>query len=272
MNLDDQTARLKKRGCCFRCLYTSHVSKRCKVRVNCENSGKRHHAVMCPNAKTDGYLCHKEANGVKNVEHFKTLPNPTCSSNVFLQTLVVLLRSENEDFAERALKDTRSQKSCIMKEATVKMNYIAVRETTLVHTLFGAADDRQRHLEYRIFVSDVRKKYHCTFNVLHQEKICSEIRLMPEGFFSKELEANGIDLTDKDYFPLCSSPIIHLLIGADIVGQLMTGKILNFSCGLTTIKTLFGWTLFGKSPSSSNSNSTMMVIDLLVNECIINDL
>ena len=90
------------------------------------------------------------------------------------------------------------------------MNYSAVKKTILVHALFGGAENRQRHFEYRIFVSDARKKYHYTFNVLDQEKICSEIRQIPKGFLSKKLEDNGIDLIDKDCSLLYLSPTIHL--------------------------------------------------------------
>ncbi|KAF8771835.1 hypothetical protein HNY73_019205 [Argiope bruennichi] len=84
-------------------------------------------------------------------------------------------------------------------------------------------------------------------------------------------EDNGIKF-DKDCFPLCSSPAIHLLIGADIAGKLMTGKILNFTCCLIAIETLLGWTLLEKSPSSSYSSNAMMVIDLLVNGSTTSDL
>ncbi|XP_055943978.1 uncharacterized protein LOC129975090 [Argiope bruennichi] len=53
----------------------------------------------------------------------------------------------------------------------------------------------------------------------------------------------------------CSSSTIHFLIGADIAGKLMTGKILNLTCGLTATETLLGWTLMGRAPSSSDSIS-----------------
>ena len=53
---------------------------------------------------------------------------------------------------------------------------------------------------------------------------------------------------------------------------MIAGRILNHICGLTCIETLLGWTILGKSPSSSDSNSTLIVIVLLVNECTISDL
>lgn len=41
---------------------------------------------------------------------------------------------------------------------------------------------------------------------------------------------------------------ISLLIGADIVGKLYTGKICNLKCGVTAVETRLGWTLLGQTP------------------------
>ncbi|KAF8764944.1 Spindle assembly abnormal protein 6 like protein [Argiope bruennichi] len=236
------------------------------------NCGQRSHAVMCPDRKTVESSNSQEATESSiNFGQFNTLTNPTCSTSVFLQTLVVVLRGETQDFAVRALIDTGSQKSYITKEAAKKMKYPALKETTLIHTLFGGMQNPQKHSEYKIFVSDFNKNYHCTFNAFDQEKICAEICQIPTGFWSKELEDNGIHLTDQECLPSCSSFTIHLLIGADIAGKLMTGKILNLTCGLTATETLLGWTLMGRAPSSSDSIS-MTVTNLLIKDCNISDL
>ncbi|XP_055948336.1 uncharacterized protein LOC129981504 [Argiope bruennichi] len=272
LDLSEKMNRLKKRGCCFRCLSNGHVSKLCRVQVNCGICGQRHHAVMCPDRKTVESSNSQEATESSiNFGQFNTLTNPTCSTSVFLQTLVVVLRGEEQDFAVRALIDTGSQKSYITKEAAKKMKYPALKETTLIHTLFGGMQNPQKHSEYKIFVSDFNKNYHCTFNAFDQEKICAEICQIPTGFWSKELEDNGIHLTDQECLPSCSSSTIHLLIGADIAGKLMTGKILNLTCGLTATETLLGWTLMGRAPSSSDSIS-MTVTNLLIKDCNISDL
>ncbi|XP_055929785.1 uncharacterized protein LOC129960390 [Argiope bruennichi] len=114
LDLNEKMNRLKKRGCCFRCLSNGHVSKLCRVQVNCGICGKRHHSVMCPDRKTVESSNSQEATESSiNFGQFNTLTNPTCSTSVFLQTLVVVLRGEIQDFAVRALIDTGSQKSYI---------------------------------------------------------------------------------------------------------------------------------------------------------------
>ena len=52
----------------------------------------------------------------------------------------------------------------------------------------------------------------------------------------------------------------------------MTNELLNLIFGLKTIETFLKWMILGNSISSSKSNSNMMVIYLLVNECTISDL
>ncbi|XP_071041974.1 uncharacterized protein [Parasteatoda tepidariorum] len=37
MDLNEKTTKLKKHGCCFKCLNIGHLSKLCRVRINCEN-------------------------------------------------------------------------------------------------------------------------------------------------------------------------------------------------------------------------------------------
>ncbi|KAF8763403.1 hypothetical protein HNY73_021591 [Argiope bruennichi] len=243
-----------------------------EVQVNCGSCGQRHHAVMCLDKKTvESSNSQETTDSSINFGQFNTLTNPTCSTSVFLQTLVLVLRGETQDFAVRALIDTGSQKSYITKEAAKKMKYPALKERTLIHTLFGGMQNPQKHSEYKIFVSDFKKNYHCTFNAFDQDKICAEICQIQTLFWPKELEHNRIHLTDQECLPSCSSSTIHLLIGADIAGKLMTGKILNLTCGLTAIETLLGWTLMGRAPSSSDSIS-MTVTNLLIKDCNISDL
>ncbi|XP_055947155.1 uncharacterized protein LOC129980797 [Argiope bruennichi] len=152
LDLSEKIKRLKKRGCCFKCLCNKHVSKLCRVQVNCGSCGQRHHAVMCPDRKTVESSNSQEATDSSiNVGQFYTLANSTCSTSVFLQTLVVVLRGETRYFAVRALIDTGSQKSYITKEAAKKMKYPALKGTTLIHTLFGGMQNPQKYSEYKIF-------------------------------------------------------------------------------------------------------------------------
>ncbi|GIY07492.1 hypothetical protein CEXT_3791 [Caerostris extrusa] len=69
-------------------------------------------------------------------EKFNTLANPTCSSDVLQQTLVVYLYGNDGNFPVRALIDTGNQKSYITKEAVSKMSYEPIRAEDMIHNLF----------------------------------------------------------------------------------------------------------------------------------------
>ncbi|GIY64948.1 uncharacterized protein CDAR_119701 [Caerostris darwini] len=78
-----------------------------------------------------------------------------------------------------------------------------------------------------------------------------------------------INLTDLGEKP---GPI-HILIGADVLGRLMTVQRKVLSLGLVAIETYLGWTLFSKVPQEENdSSSAMVVTSLFVKEANISDL
>ncbi|XP_050517463.1 uncharacterized protein LOC126892072 [Diabrotica virgifera virgifera] len=58
---------------------------------------------------------------------------------------------------------------------------------------------------------------------------------------------------------------IEILLGADVVGKLYTGRKYQLQCGLVAVETLLGWTLMGKVPAvASNFSTSMMSIALFV--------
>lgn len=81
--------------------------------------------------------------------------------------------------------------------------------------------------------------YACNFMALGQEKICHNIPNVNSGPWLQELRQKKISLTDCQQ----SDEPISLLIGADVIGKLLTGKIHDLYCGPTAIETRLGWTL-----------------------------
>ncbi|GFU85501.1 uncharacterized protein TNCV_802301 [Trichonephila clavipes] len=56
---------------------------------------------------------------------------------------------------------------------------------------------------------------------------------------------------------------IQVLLGADVIGKLMTGHRRILSCGLVAMVTILGWTLSGKVPDSKISSCNAMLVDSL---------
>ncbi|GFY28738.1 hypothetical protein TNCV_3441051 [Trichonephila clavipes] len=67
------------------------------------------------------------------------LANQACTSEVLLQTLVVMLQNGNHKSLVRALIDTGSQKSYILKSTAENLGFKYDGEEEFVHSLFGGS-------------------------------------------------------------------------------------------------------------------------------------
>ena len=75
----------------------------------------------------------------------------------------------------------------------------------------------------------------------------------------------------SDYGEGC--PDIEVLLGADICGSLLTGRILKLKCGLIAVETKLGWLIMGKVPGERPRGMTAMAVtSLLIQNTVISDL
>ncbi|GBO35440.1 hypothetical protein AVEN_98825-1, partial [Araneus ventricosus] len=194
-------------------------------------------------------------------------PNP----KVFLQTFKAKLLSSDREKTVRVLCDTGSQKSYILKNIAEEMKYPVDRQETIKHSLFGGVSTKEcKHNCYRIKLKQLNGNFTCNFEVLDQAIICENVLPVSEGPWLDELKGLGVILTDTNV----SSEPIQVLIGADIMRKLLTGKRKLLSSGLVAVETHLGWTLMGKVPqvSTERVNLAMTVTSLFVKEAEIADL
>lgn len=254
---------LSENGACFRCLKPGHLSLKCHKKLRCIVCHRSHANLMCPDLavnkrKQDDNQDHREP------QIDQALTNNS-TSHVFLQTLRVELKGVSRSRLVRALIDTGSQNSYILKSTAYTLGYTCKRYVRLLHGLFGGNNLEQRHGCYDIKMSYGNFCYTC--EVLDQTAICSDISPIFHGPWTQELDSLDIKLSDvHDGAP------IELLIGADIAGKLYTGKRKVLVCGLVAVETLLGWTLMGKIPSNHDSNKTTCAISLFVKNASITDL
>ncbi|CAG7725842.1 unnamed protein product, partial [Allacma fusca] len=140
----------------------------------------------------------------------------------------------------------------------------------ICHILFGGEQTKpKKHKVFKIDVQNLKGTYACELTVLDQHVICGRI---PRASFSpivEELESVGISITDWGEEHLD----INLLIGADVYGKLLTGKIHPTKFGPVAVETRLGWTVMGKvSPSGPGSDSTLLVTSMIVNDSSITEL
>ncbi|KAF2888439.1 hypothetical protein ILUMI_17734, partial [Ignelater luminosus] len=113
-------------------------------------------------------------------------------------------------------------------------------------------------------------EYACNFMAFNQDIICHGIPSINNGPWVHELVKRNIILTDVGQ----STDPIEVLIGADVIGNLMTGKLHNLECGITAVETKLGWTSMGKKPTEENSknDAALIVTSMFLQEADISNL
>ncbi|XP_055933000.1 uncharacterized protein LOC129963021 [Argiope bruennichi] len=91
-------------------------------------------------------------------------------------------------------------------------------------------------------VESLNRKYSTPLSVLEQQKICSTLPRIHDRKLLSEFASRGIKLTDVGIGR--DSPPIRVL-GADILGSILTGRIEVLSSGVSAVETLLGWTILG---------------------------
>ncbi|GBO14256.1 hypothetical protein AVEN_177158-1 [Araneus ventricosus] len=271
LTLEEKQKIVRDKNCCFACFLPGHSARKCRKFLKCPVCSKKHVTLMC-----DQLQAFKNANQKKEEEENLSgndvnLSNVNPNPKVFLQTFKAKLLSSDKEKTVRVLCDTGSQKSYILKNIAEEMKYPVGRQETRKHSLFGGVSTKEcKHNCYRIKLKQLNGNFTCNFEVLDQAVICENVLPVSEGPWLDELKGLGVILTDTNV----SSEPIQVLIGADIMGKLRTGRRKLLSSGLVAVETHLGWTLMGKVPqvSTERVNLAMTVTSLFVNEAEIADL
>ncbi|GBL62418.1 hypothetical protein AVEN_37937-1 [Araneus ventricosus] len=120
-----------------------------------------------------------------------------------------------------------------------------------------------------------RALYLCSRNeVFCERKICGFVPKIEDPKILGNLRVNNIELSNVT----CNENEIDLLIGADLIGKLLTGKVCSVKFWLFAIHTKLGWTVIGKETGLySNDNYPVMdsvqtVLSLYVNNASLREL
>ncbi|GBM45055.1 hypothetical protein AVEN_98898-1 [Araneus ventricosus] len=225
------------------------------------------HLLMCLNIQTQAtkeITKPKPGNDIPVQD--QTLANVSLTPHVLLQTLAVHLRGEKGKMKIRAIIDSASQRSFILKSTAQMLNYQPHRRERLRHSLFGGTSTEIYHYDvHRAFLTDISLTYNCNFQVLGQEEICATIPPVSDESWMKEFFKNNIHLSDQRH------GLIELLIGADVAGELLTGGYKLLPSGLVAIKTRLGWTVMGRTRrEKGDENTGLIVTSMLTREISFN--
>ncbi|GFY19652.1 DUF1758 domain-containing protein [Trichonephila clavipes] len=186
---------MKEKICCFACLKPNHRAKNCKSKVQCVFCGRKHYIVCCPEfkQKLDAIAeCKQESC------ESSTLSSTCISGRIFLQTLVVAFQHEGKKFHLRALIDTGSEYSYVLKSTAETLGLRSEAHRKLTHVMFGGRTSDMNHKCYQINVEYLHTGYSSQIPVLDQPIICRSIPSLQKGPWTLELAERGIHITDID--------------------------------------------------------------------------
>lgn len=269
MQLSERIEVVKRNKCCLICMKRNHIAKFCKFKQKCLLCDRKHVPLLCPNLKrSNADVPEKTEAGVVPVEG-NVLANVT-SDKVLLPTIMVNIRGTGVQKTARAVIDTGSQRSYVLRKTAQEMNYLPTSEETIVHTLFGGQRSGIcKHNMYKLYLSSIDGKYVCNFDVLDQDVICDNVPDYKHGPWVDE--AKNLDLTENMFST--DSNCVEILIGADVIGKILTGNVKQLSCGVTAMETRLGWTLLGKQPIKPVKKTTaMLTTSMLVDDMNVSNL
>lgn len=140
----------------------------------------------------------------------------------------------------RALIDSGSGRSYISSHAVKNFGFNSVGSIEIAHCLFGGTiTNFKKHAIYKVDVENINSTFKKQYQLVEVEKICGPICPTPQGPWTEQLTAKGIQLSDCNKHQYD----IHVLFGVDTSSKLYTGKIFETKSGPVAFETRFGWTM-----------------------------
>ncbi|GBO29446.1 hypothetical protein AVEN_70876-1, partial [Araneus ventricosus] len=222
-----------------------HLAKRCHSSVRCLICKRRHYPLLCPDLRKEKESNFSSKDRTDDNEQRSTetlLTNLPSEHEIYLKTIMIRLRNRDKEVCVPALLDDGSQRSYIERNLAAELFLSPSGREIFSQGLFGGGISPASELKkYMVNVESLNRKYSTPLSLLEQQKICSTLPRIHDRKLLSELASRGIKLTDVGR----DSPPIRVLLGADILGSILTGRIEVLSSGVSAVETLLGWTILG---------------------------
>ncbi|GBM82680.1 hypothetical protein AVEN_55677-1 [Araneus ventricosus] len=145
----------------------------------------------------------------------------------------------------------------------------------VIHGLSGGKETPP--IEYGIYtveINDLNGSFIYCCEVFSKLKICGFVPKIEDPQILENLRVNNIELSDVT----CNKNEIDLLIGADLIGKLLTGRCVQLKFGSAAIHIKLGWIVIGKETGLYSSDdytvmdSVQTVLSLHVNNASLREL
>ncbi|UYV73278.1 hypothetical protein LAZ67_10002447 [Cordylochernes scorpioides] len=271
MSPGERNDKIRSAHLCFKCLRKGHIQSQCREQLECKNCGRNHLEVLCEGNSSNRLMKPGKENLKENApEPIASLSSQACTGQVLLMTTVALLRGPNASRRVRILLDSGSQFSYIKQSLVWGIGIERKGEITIAKSLFGGNKiGEEKHGKFMLELENLGNKRDVIhIEALDQRKICDAIPPLPKGDWLEKLKIKGIILSQDNF----KGQEIDILIGANYLGMILTGKIVQVEADLTAVETKLGWTLMGNSPIIDSNDNVQQTLNLLTTRCDLKDL
>ncbi|GBM67020.1 hypothetical protein AVEN_152529-1 [Araneus ventricosus] len=187
------------------------------------------------------------------------LSNAGRGRTVYLQTLEVVIRCQGREKRIRLIFESGSMSSHISDRIIKQLGLKPHRVETIINTLFGGSETKPREKGlYAIEIKALYESFSACLEAFSEKKVCGFVPKINDRIILRELKNRKIEITD----PVSGEYEIDLLIGADLLGSLLTGEIVELDCGLTAVHTKLGWTITGKQNGTRSMGNVMTTLSM----------
>jgi hypothetical protein len=241
-----------KGGLCYNCLGSGHRVEKCKSSRGCNVCGGRHHTLLhFDNGmnSSSAVTTQSETNnqGDSEVSNISSLSSSADFPNVMLATAIVNIRDKEGNFHQvRSLLDSGSQSTFISKECVQRLGLTYSSKVKLPVSGIGNTITGTLGVVDCVIRGTTDNRNLCTKAII----LNNVTGVIPNRKLKINLtKIKGLTLAD----PTFNNPgTIDLLLGADVYGEVMTGKCRRLGPNLPiAYDTIFGWVLLGKVKDSN---------------------
>ena len=228
---------------CFNCL-GKHNSKDCTSTHRCRTCGGRHHTLLHaegrpPLARGQAAVANSGSHQPNNASNVNT-HTATCQNSALLPVVTIPFPSTGGPRYVRALLDSGSERSFILKSELADVDHTVVQRKSLTLHAFGGAQASKRCCIVDIFLESQNMQFIAT------DTICT---FVDSNYYNVEaiLQNNGLQGCH-----LAHSSTIGALIGVDHYYKLVTGNIRRLNDNFVAVESIFGWTLQGVAQNKTD--------------------
>ena len=243
---------LQKKGKCFRCLKTGHLSSRCTSRISCFTCKRSHHQAVC-----EGERQPRDDN--KNPSSSTLYASSNSSASVLLQTARANVAAESDGKTKEAriLFDSGSQLSYVSEELRHQLKLKTIERKEMKIKAFGTITSKEILDKVKLRVKTKDGKF-ITIECF-VKNICHPLTSQNTTLTAHHYEhLKTLDLADSNH----GNSSIDILIGADFYWSFLTNEIIRGSSDRSpvAIKSKLGYILSGPSDISINKNQSSVMI------------